>query len=145
MLLSIILEQGCLNFQQQFPIFFLSLIIYSYQKEKFKEGSKKFIISCIVLLTVFTIFSLSNNITKSSFYLLNAKLPQAERLYYTLVNYMGTTSIYVSIFFVGLAIFSYAFSLKINADKTNLTKVNCLYLMALIFILSATIVPTPSM
>ena len=127
-----------------FPIFFLSLIVYSYQKEKYLDGSKKFVTSCIILLTTIGIFSLSNNIKQSPFFLLNAKLPQAERLYYTLINYMGTTSIYVSIFFVGLAIFAYSFCLKMDVKKENLFRINCLYLLAVIFILSATIVPTPS-
>ena len=87
---------------------------------------------------------MSNNIKQSPFFLLNAKLPQAERLYYTLINYMGTTSIYVSILFVGLAIFAYSFCLKMDVKKENLFRINCLYLLAVIFILSATIVPTPS-
>ncbi len=127
-----------------FPIIMLSLIVYSFQNEKFFIGLKKVCISFVIILCIVVIFLLSNNLIHSSFYLLNSSLEQAERLYYTTINYMGFISVYVSIFFVGLAIFGYAFSLKISTNFQSLTKTNLLYMLILIFILSATIVPTPS-
>lgn len=127
-----------------FPILLLSIIIYSFQKERFKNGVKKCLGAGIVMTIIVGIFYLSYTLTGSAFHLLNAKLVQAQRIYFTILNYMGPCSIFLSIFFVGLAVFSYAFSIKLNIKKHNLVKVNLLYLMILIFTLSATIVPTPS-
>lgn len=127
-----------------FPILFFSIIIYSYQNEKFKDGTKKLLCSGLVLSTIVLIFYLSYTLMGSSFHLLNSKLVQAQRIYFAVVNYMGDASIFISIFFVGLVVFSYAFNLKLNIKHNNLTKTNLLYLMILIFTLSATIVPTPS-
>ena len=127
-----------------FPIVLLSLIIYGFQNEKFIDGIKKVGTSLLIIISIVFIFLLSNTIVHSPFYLLNSNLGQAERIYYTIVNYMGNTSVYLSIFFVGLSIFGYAFNLKISTDFYKLTKTNLLYMLILIFILSAAIVPTPS-
>ena len=111
-----------------FPIILLSLIIYGFKNDKFFGGVKKIGISLIIILSIVFIFLLSNTLVGNAFYLLNASLEQAERLYYTVVNYMGFISIYVSIFIVGLAIFGYAFSLKLSLDSYKLTKTNLLYI-----------------
>ena len=126
------------------PIVLLSLFVYCIQKSKLIDGIKKLVCSYSIFAIIYLIFNLINNIVKSSYYLVNANLPQSERIYYTLVNYMGPTSIFISIFFVGLIIFNYSFSIKVGLDTFNLTKVNLIYLMVLIFTLSSTIVPTPS-
>lgn len=127
-----------------FPIIVLSIIIYSFHNEKFKNGMKKLFYSGLILSTIILIFHLSYTLLGSSFHLLNSKLVQAQRIYFAVINYMGQSSIFISIFFVGLVVFSYAFNLRLNIKNTNLTKTNLIYLMILIFTLSATIVPTPS-
>ena len=126
------------------PIFLLSLFIYSFSKNNIKNGLKKFLCSCYVIIVIFTIFMVTNIILKTPYYLVTSNLQQAERLYYTIVNYMGSTSIYVSILFIGMAIYYYVFNIRIDIKFSNLVKINLLYMMILIFLLSSSIVPTPS-
>lgn len=126
------------------PLLLFSVLVTSFKNEKFKEGFLKLVSSGIVMFIVALCFFLSFTITDAAFHLVNSNLPQAQRIYYTIISYAESIFIYVSIFALGLLVFNYVFNLKLKMKLFNLTKANLLYLMILIFSLSSSIIPTPS-
>ena len=126
------------------PIVLISILIILFREKDIKNIIKRIINIVVISLIIFVLAFAIHYIIATPFNLIVSNLEQAERVYYTLLPYMGNVSLMVSVLLIGLSLFSYAFSMKSNIDDFDLTKVNLFYLMILVFALSAAIVPTPS-
>ena len=126
------------------PIALITIVIVLFREKNVKKIIKRLITIIIISLIVFVLSFAIHYIIKTPFNLIVSNLEQAERIYYTLLPYMGTISLMISVLLIGLSLYSYAFNMKSTINDFDLTKINLFYLMILVFALSASIVPTPS-
>lgn len=121
----------------------LYIIFYGYKDkivEKIIRLLKCGIIFVWIALTTFAILYAF----KTPFYYLESNLPQSERLWYTTIEYAGTTYLYVAL--GGLAIATILFVLNIHSKmkRENVIMASLIYYAVIIFLFSFAVLPTPS-
>lgn len=125
------------------PLLIILIIKLSYEENCIKY-MKRFFISSLLFFIIFIIFFALNYMLKTPAYILLSNLKQSERIWYTIIQYMGDTHIYLSVLGIGLLMYIFVFNIGKKVSENNLIKGSIVFIMSLIFILSATIVPTPS-
>lgn len=126
------------------PIIIISTIIYIINKKNIGNVFVKLTKTALIFVIIALIFLGLHFVLKTPYYLITTTLKQSERIFYTTLHYMGDTNLLISVLLIGLALYNYAFKLKSNIKEFSLVKINLIYMLVMIFMLSASIVPTPS-
>jgi len=108
--------------------------------EKFVRLVKCGVIFVWIAVTTFLILY----VLKTPFYYLESNLAQSERLWYTTIQYTGTTYLYVALGALAIATILFVLNIHSKMKKENVIMASLIYYAVIIFLFSFAVLPTPS-
>lgn len=83
-------------------------------------------------------------VLKTPFYYLESNLAQSERLWYTTIQYTGTTYLYVALGALAIATILFVLNIHSKIKIENVIMASLIYYAVIIFLFSFAVLPTPS-